>query len=83
MQTDPGGRTWSVRAPIAGPPSTLTVRALTTYGRPGQHTIAPAINPFEPPSRQRDGSDAASVGAWPENGIPGTQLGPNRHGRKW
>ncbi len=28
-----------------------------------------------------DGSDAASVGAWPENGIFGTQLGPNRNGK--
>ncbi len=28
-----------------------------------------------------DASDAASVGAWPENGIFGTQLGPNRNGK--
>jgi 3',5'-cyclic-AMP phosphodiesterase len=84
MRPDPGGRTWSVRAPIAGGPlPTLTVRALTSDGRPGQHTIAPATRPFEPPSRERGGSDAASIGAWPENGILGTQLGPNRHGRKW
>ena len=28
-----------------------------------------------------DGSDADSIGAWPENGIFGTQLGPNRNGK--
>jgi Icc protein len=84
MQPDPGGRTWSAYAPIAvGSLSTLTVRALTVDGRPGQHTITPGIRPFEPPPRRRGGSDAASIGAWPENGILGTQLGPNRHGRKW
>jgi 3',5'-cyclic-AMP phosphodiesterase len=84
MQPDPDGRTWSVSAPIAGTfPLTRTVRALTVDGRPGQHTITPGIRPFEPPPRRQGGSDAASIGAWPENGIVGTQLGPNRHGRKW
>jgi Icc protein len=29
------------------------------------------------------GSDADTIGAWPEKHIPGTQLGPNRNGRKW
>jgi Icc protein len=29
------------------------------------------------------GSDVRSIGAWPERHILGTQLGPNRNGRKW
>jgi len=29
----------------------------------------------------KNGSDADSIGAWPENGIFGTQLGPNRNGK--
>ncbi len=29
------------------------------------------------------GSDAHSIGAWPERHVLGTQLGPNRNGRKW
>lgn len=82
MQPDPDGRTRSVPAPIGSRP-TLTVRALTVDGRPGQHTITPGIRPFEPPTRRRGGSDCASIGAWPENGILGTQLWPNRAGRKW
>jgi Icc protein len=31
--------------------------------------------------KARDGQ--AIAGAWPEKGIPGTQLGPNKNGRKW
>jgi 3',5'-cyclic-AMP phosphodiesterase len=33
--------------------------------------------------RAGDGSDADSVGPWPEKHILGTQLGPNRNGRHW
>ncbi|KJC62242.1 hypothetical protein UP10_02535 [Bradyrhizobium sp. LTSPM299] len=29
------------------------------------------------------GSDSNAIGAWPERHLFGTQLGPNRHGRKW
>lgn len=29
------------------------------------------------------GGDADPVGAWPERGVLGTQLGPNRNGRQW
>jgi hypothetical protein len=33
--------------------------------------------------RKSTGSDIGSIGAWPERHIFGTQLGPNRNGRKW
>jgi Icc protein len=29
------------------------------------------------------GTDAHAVDAWPAHGILGSQLGPNKHGRKW
>ena len=58
---------------------TITVQATDETGRPGQHSIRAATPAYVPPVRPRDGSDAASVGAWPENGILGTQLGPNRN----
>lgn len=35
------------------------------------------------PRRASSGSDAGSIGAWPERHLFGTQLGPNRNGRKW
>ena len=60
---------------------TITVQATDETGRPGQHTIRAATPSHVPPVRTRNGSDAASVGAWPENGIFGTQLGPNRNGK--
>ena len=37
-------------------------------------------------SRERpsfSGTDAGSIGAWPERHLLGTQLGPNRNGKKW
>jgi hypothetical protein len=37
----------------------------------------------DPDSRRATGSDAGSIGAWPERHLLGTQLGPNRNGRKW
>ncbi len=82
MTRDPGGRLWT--ACLAIPSDrlvTLTVRAIDETGRPGQHTIRAATPAYVPPVRTRKGSDAASVGAWPENGIFGTQLGPNRNGK--
>jgi hypothetical protein len=33
--------------------------------------------------RRADGSDRDTIGAWEEKNILGTQLGPNRNGRKW
>jgi predicted phosphohydrolase len=29
------------------------------------------------------GHDVHSIGAWPERGIAGTQLGPNKNGKRW
>jgi len=37
---------------------------------------------YEPPSRKPRDQDNA-VGAWVSRGILGTQLGPNKNGRKW
>lgn len=77
-----GGRVWSARLAVpADRLVTITVQATDDSGRPGQHSIRAASPSYVPPSRARNGSDAASVGAWPENGILGTQLGPNRNGR--
>ena len=75
-------RVWTVRLPIpAERLVTITVQAVDETGRPGQHTIRIATRAYVPPPRVRNGSDAASIGAWPENGIFGTRLGPNRNGK--
>ena len=82
MTRAPGERVWTARLPIpAQRLATITVRAVDETGRPGQHTVRAATRAYAPPARVPTGSDAASVGAWPENGIFGTQLGPNRNGK--
>jgi Icc protein len=61
----------------------LTVRASDTVGYIDAETIRVAGGSYRAPQRKADGSDADAVGAWPEKHIGGTQLGPNRNGRKW
>ncbi|MCJ2072038.1 metallophosphoesterase [Methylobacterium sp. J-030] len=47
-------------------------------------TIEPVSRTFvRPLTPDKPGSDAFRTGAWPEKGIRGDQLGPNRTGRGW
>jgi 3',5'-cyclic-AMP phosphodiesterase len=55
-------------------------------GKSAQDTIRVVINPssgqYKPAARiARDNENI--IAAWPEHGILGTQLGPNKNGRKW
>jgi Icc protein len=66
--------------------SRLTARFTDEDGKSAQDTIRVAINPssgqYKPAARiARDNENI--IGAWPEHGILGTQLGPNKNGRKW
>ena len=86
MRRAPGDRVWTaiLVLPTDRPNDrtmSIAVQAVDQSGRPGQHTIRTATRAYVPPVRIRDGSDAASIGAWPENGVFGTQLGPNRNGK--
>jgi len=36
-----------------------------------------------PPVKTKPGHDLHSIGAWPEHGLLGSRLGPNRNGKKW
>ncbi|HET9503517.1 MAG TPA: metallophosphoesterase [Hymenobacter sp.] len=83
MQRDAHG-VWQATATCpagAGQRLPLTVEARDATGRPGRHRLLLALAPYQPPPRPGAGSDAASIGAWEENGILGTQLGPNRNAR--
>jgi 3',5'-cyclic-AMP phosphodiesterase len=83
MQLDAAG-VWQAAATCpaeATLPLLLTVEARDITGRPGRHQLQLAPAPYQPPPRLGAGSDATSVGAWEENGILGTQLGPNRNAR--
>ena len=48
-----------------------------------QDTDTIEVAKFRALKSRRTGSDAGSIGAWPERHLFGTQLGPNRNGRKW
>lgn len=70
-------------APVPAGTSYLAVRSLDAKGRSDQDQVEPIGHGWTAPERRADGSDADRIGAWPERGIMGTQLGPNRNGRKW
>jgi|SRR5579871_4661004 len=58
----------------------IQVRVIDRDGAEGSDAIE-----VGPPARicEPSGSDAGAIGPWPERHILGTQLGPNRNGRKW
>ncbi len=74
------GKTWSADVDLTNA-AMLTVKATDASGRPAVHTITLQPPAGYQPVRKADGSDADTIGAWPENGIFGTQLGPNRNGK--
>jgi hypothetical protein len=61
----------------------IRVRARDVRGRQDEDAVELATAACTLAQRSADGSDRNRVGAWPERGILGTQLGPNRNGRKW
>ncbi len=76
-----GERSWSAEIDVpAARLVTIEVQAVDARGRPGRHAVRAAGPGYAPPLRAGRGSDADAVGAWPENGIFGTRLGPNRNG---
>lgn len=80
---------WAAQADTAGlsdGPHRLTVRCVDDTGAEGRDSIAFVIDREGDNRRKsrRTGWDGlGAVGAWPERGLLGTQLGPNKNGRKW
>jgi 3',5'-cyclic-AMP phosphodiesterase len=62
---------------------TLTIRVEDAGGDSDEETIRVAAGRYDAPQRCGNGSNADAIGAWFEKGILGSQLGPNRNGRKW
>jgi Icc protein len=63
----------------------VTVRARSANGRESTDSISVLTNQsgrYDAPVRQ-PGDDTNAIGAYPEKGILGTHLGPNKNGRKW
>ena len=76
---------WQASAPLGAPGrgDRVVVRTRDARGRTDADGVEPPGPGWSPPVRRADGSDADRVGAWHEKGVCGTQLGPNRNGRKW
>lgn len=82
MAPEDGGRCYV--AVIAWPAGARVVRVRAAgRGSEDADAIAPATDPTRLPTSRGIGSDADALGAWPERGVHGTQLGPNRNGRPW
>lgn len=65
---------------------TLTVTARTADGRSGEDSIElPAAGHADKHLKDHSalGTDAHAVEPWPEHGVIGSQLGPNKNGRHW
>ncbi|MBV9748996.1 MAG: metallophosphoesterase [Acetobacteraceae bacterium] len=88
------GGEWAAMAPVSGEVAlweahglalgpVVRVRATDAQGRQDEDQVELAHLGWTAPERATDGSDRDRVGAWPEKGILGTQLGPNRNGKQW
>jgi len=63
---------------------TLLVRAEDIEGRAAEDRIRLYIGEKSSHAIARSERDQDNaIGAWPEHGLVGTQLGPNKNGRKW
>ncbi len=92
VRVDDGDRVPMVPVPLEvalwqarreGLAASVRVRTRDDQGRHDEDVVEPPRLNWNPPERAADGSDRDRVGAWPEKGILGTQLGPNRNGHKW
>ena len=82
MQSAGDGR-YSLTLSIPDDTRVLAVEAEDSTGAIGREHIELATQDDLAANRHADGSDADAIEAWEERGIFGTQLGPNRNGKKW
>ncbi|GJE61369.1 metallophosphoesterase family protein [Methylobacterium trifolii] len=78
-----GDRRFGARVDWPAGARRLTVRVTDAEGGTDEDVVEPAAELGARPTSKGIGSDADAVGAWPEKGLVGTQLGPNRNGRHW
>jgi 3',5'-cyclic-AMP phosphodiesterase len=83
MNATSTGSHWIQTCAAPEQPFVLTVEAKDNAGHVDTDTIRVTEKSYRPTDRIADGSDADTIGAWPERHILGTQLGPNRNGRRW
>jgi len=74
---------WTLDCQIPDGVFQISVRATDRAGSTGFDNIEATTTFDETRVRRADGSDRDAIGAWEEKHLLGTQLGPNRNGRKW
>jgi hypothetical protein len=81
MSAVPGTPMWRAPARLA-----TGVHHVTVASGPDRDTIKLLVRPHDGIPRRglpiAPGCDIHAIGAWPERGIEGTQLGPNKNGRR-
>ena len=87
LQPVPGSKIWEGNLPIAGLPNaiySLQVKVEDGTGQTAEDSIRVLIGNAAPLDRKRfDRDQDNAISAWVEHGLLGTQLGPNKNGRKW
>jgi hypothetical protein len=78
-----GGDDGMFGAELTAPRASFPLSVRVTDQQGNQDTDTIDIAPFMPALGKPTGSEVRSIGAWPERHLLGTQLGPNRNGRKW
>lgn len=74
---------WTLECAIPEGPFKISARATDLRGPSDIDSIDVSTTGADFPERYADGSDNDAIGAWDDKHITGTQLGPNRNGRKW
>jgi hypothetical protein len=79
---------WSGRvSAVADGELRVRVRAIGPDGAEGADDIEVRVSTDPPTQRPRlkdkPGHDLHSIGAWSDHGVLGSQLGPNKNGKKW
>jgi predicted phosphodiesterase len=78
-----GGEGGLFGAELTAPGASFRLSVRVTDQQGNQDTDTIDIAPFMREVGKPTGSDVGSIGAWPERHLLGSQLGPNRNGRKW
>jgi 3',5'-cyclic-AMP phosphodiesterase len=68
---------------VTVPDASFRLSVRVTDQQHNEDTDTIEVAPHQTMERQPTGSDAGSVGIWPERHLFGTRLGPNRNGKKW
>ena len=86
LQRVPGSSVWEGSFPGQGiPPGIhpLRVDVTDTQGNTAVDEIRVLTGPDRPARVRAERDQDNALEAWPEHGLLGTQLGPNKNGRKW